>query len=459
MPAPGSRDAVRRRRGSRSQRATNGSAAARKACMSTSLICTPAASTACARCGLGLVPQRRACTATDSRGEVEQQLRGRAAACASKPLPRHQQHFRAHRNVASRTSSARPRMPAGMEAAHVVLRAVDQVRLQRGETSPKGSGVGLAPSARISCDEDVRRRHAHLQAVQVAPARARRGACCRSSARRNRRWQGQPGRALGETAQTRAPARHPSRGACAPSSRTRRAGAGTRVAGKALLSAREVHAGDVDDAVARQVDGVGFAAELAGVVHTDAKAALGLAATAVRRSSAPPPRWDSRRRARRRPSATVAGSRAARPWHRQRAEHESATIEHADSPLLHRRDQPGMRGTARDIGSAGAEPSKLTRPLCPADVVDAGRGTGRQTILARAQRPAAPGAVAEREGQCCQRAARHVAAPPLPTSFAIDPVWQGRCGRSPCASRAMPGPISRPALLPKSATITPGPGR
>ena len=54
----------------------------------------------------------------------------------------------------------------------------------------------------------------------------------------------------------RGPARRPSRAACAPPSRTRRAARRRRVSGNALLSAREVDAGEVDRAEARHVDGV-----------------------------------------------------------------------------------------------------------------------------------------------------------------------------------------------------------
>ena len=45
-----------------------------------------------------------------------------------------------------------------------------------------------------------------------------------------------------------------------------------------IVERREVHARDVERAEAREIDGVRFAAQLAGVIHADAQAAVGLRA-------------------------------------------------------------------------------------------------------------------------------------------------------------------------------------
>ena len=292
------------------------------------------------------------------------------------------------------------------------------------------SGWRRAPA---ELDEDVRRRHADLESVQVAPARAWRGARCRNCGCRSRKCRVQrgPGR---ETTQDFAPRRAVH---CAPHVRRRiehEGQGGDARGGEGVVERREIHAREVDDVVAHQVHGIAFATELARVVHTDAKAARSL----LRQLFADPAHGLHGRiavdvRVRRR--QTVAGSRAA-PMSTGNAPSTNLRRSSKRTPPAGIDDQPGVARHARGHPvrrASEAHPAAFTRP----DVVNPRRCTGRHE-LTRSQRLAVPRAPAECERQAASGPPGNVAAPPSPTSWPSISSGRCRCGRSPATTRATP---------------------
>ena len=164
-------------------------------------------------------------------------------------------------------------------------------------TSPNDSGVGIRAERAHQADENVRGRHADLEPVrsagvhdraQVVVEAARAGVVEREpdeTARLERLQDLAAGRAVERAAHVRRGIEHV----------RQRQDVRER---EGVVERGDVDARDVERAEAREVDGVGLAAELPGVVDADAQAAAGLALDDLRRSSAPPRRWDSRRRAR-----------------------------------------------------------------------------------------------------------------------------------------------------------------
>ena len=151
---------------------SSGCAARWKAARSTSLTFTPAASDGRARLRSPMRSHSSRMYGTDCARDVASTSSRSPADSASNAAPRHQQRLRRIRVLGSATSIA-PLRTGGWCGSVRQLFSAPSIRCvcSAENTSPYDSGVGLAPSARSMLEENVGRRHADLQAVQVARAR------------------------------------------------------------------------------------------------------------------------------------------------------------------------------------------------------------------------------------------------------------------------------------------------
>ena len=226
---------------------------------------------------------------------------------------RHQQHVGRVRVLRLRPVARDLEVPAREVARPVVLGAVDEVRLQRGEHGAVGERRRARAERGDALDEDVGLRHAQLEPVQVARRRRRAGACCRSCASPNRRSRGRAARAR------RTP--RGSRRRTTPSNARRMCSVESntygsdkiRVAGTALLSTELCTRVTASAPIARELERVLLAAELARVIDAQHERARELALRAARRSSRRPRRSGSPQGGRRRPSSTASAAAARAP--------------------------------------------------------------------------------------------------------------------------------------------------
>ena len=221
-------------------------------------------------------PTARACTARLARAASTHDL---AIARRQRIVSalRHQQRFGRVRMIGSATSSARLRTAGWCGTC-----ASCSPRLRSGASaSPSrprrtAAASGWRRARRSPGDEDVRGRHANLQAVQIGGLVHRARARCRTSASPRRRSPGRPARAARSLRSTAAPGLAV-RGATHVLDGVEHVGQREESRQrKRIVQRREVHARDVERAEARQVDRVGFAAQLARVIDANSQATVGL---------------------------------------------------------------------------------------------------------------------------------------------------------------------------------------